>query len=419
MKSKLVTMQAFTAEVREETLDGRAYLVAPVVAVVNGVMNGKYVSTDEIVAVPVDLWNDIPLPVAHPKVGSGSARTVEVIEDRVVGRFYNARYVTTGNDVKLKGELWVDVEKALAIGDDGTTVVNRLREGKPLEVSTAYFNDEEEAVGVFNGDQYTVIAHNLKPDHLALLPAEIGACSWADGCGAPRFNTKEPAVLMAKDANGVVTIGEPVGVEREISYTVAQNKESKMKQNKCETGTLEKIKTFFRGLGVNTMNREEMVAALVEGGVDAAVLEGATDEAVALLYERSQPAVEPVVDPVEPVAPVVEPVVETIEPVAEPVAAPVTNAETLIDGIKLGEIVKFVKDRNSEVAAEREGLVASLVANERCTISKESLNLMPPTALKELVANFAPGNYSGVGLPHGQKQTVPVAPAVVLAKAGE
>jgi len=127
--SKLVTLQAWTAEVREETLDGKTYLVAPVVAVVNGVLNNEYLSSSELLDVEIDLWNDVPLPIAHPNGGSGSARDVAVIEERVCGRFYNAVYETNEDKTKLKGELWVDIEKALSIGEDGEAVVNRLRDG--------------------------------------------------------------------------------------------------------------------------------------------------------------------------------------------------------------------------------------------------------------------------------------------------
>jgi hypothetical protein len=69
-------------------------------------------------------------------------------------------------------------------------VVNRLRAGQPVEVSTGYFADMEATNGVWNGAAYTGITRNIRPDHLALLPDEVGACSWVDGCGAPRVNVK-------------------------------------------------------------------------------------------------------------------------------------------------------------------------------------------------------------------------------------
>jgi len=37
--------------------------------------------------------------------------------------------------------------------------------------------------GVWNEEEYHSIVRNYRPDHLALLPGAIGACSWEDGCG--------------------------------------------------------------------------------------------------------------------------------------------------------------------------------------------------------------------------------------------
>jgi len=214
------------------------------------------------------------------------------------------------------------------------------------------------------------------------------------------------------EQDGVVTLGESVGVEREVKYTVAQNKEKEMKQP-CETGIINRIK---RILGVNTMNREEMETALIESGVDEALLENTTDEQLAWMHEHAQkadPAPEADQVPEADPAPEGDPAPDPGDPV------PVTNADTLIDGVRLGDIAKFVKDRNAEVASEHKGLVDSLVANTRCIISKESLQLMPSTALKELVANFEPGNYAGLGMPRtNDSQEIPAPPKIVT-KVGE
>jgi 2'-5' RNA ligase len=55
-------------------------------------------------------------------------------------------------------------------------------------VSIAYFCDFEQAAGEFGGEAYSAIQRNLRPDHVALLPDEIGSCSVLDGCGANRVN---------------------------------------------------------------------------------------------------------------------------------------------------------------------------------------------------------------------------------------
>src|SRR6202008_4855408 len=56
------------------------------------------------------------------------------------------------------------------------------------DVSTGFFADTEAARGSFHGVPYTEIHHNIRPDHLAVLPEAVGACNWRDGCGTPRIS---------------------------------------------------------------------------------------------------------------------------------------------------------------------------------------------------------------------------------------
>lgn len=199
-----------TNAIRTATLDGRPHLVAPVVALVAGVVNGYLVTPAELRKF-ADAWNGRPVPVRHPKDAEGyvSANAPGTIEAQVVGQFFNAR--TDAN--RLMGELWIDIEKCERLGGDYLAVLERLRSGKPIEVSTAYFCDVEEAPGEYNGKRYMAVQRNLRPDHVALLPDEQGACSWKDGCGAPRVNQAikcscEEAKSMA-DATNVGTEQAP------------------------------------------------------------------------------------------------------------------------------------------------------------------------------------------------------------------
>lgn len=185
---RFLTTQAGTLAtnaMRSASLDGREHLVVPVVALVAGVVNGYLVTPAELRAY-ADAWNGRPVPVRHPRDGSGyvSANTPGTIEAQVVGQFFNARI----DGDKLVGELWVDIDKCERLGGEYLAVLERLRSGEPIEVSTAYFCDVEQATGTYNGKAYTAVQRNLRPDHLALLPDEEGACSWKDGCGAPRVN---------------------------------------------------------------------------------------------------------------------------------------------------------------------------------------------------------------------------------------
>lgn len=64
-------------------------------------------------------------------------------------------------------------------------MLDALEAGRPMELSTGLFTQNEPAPAgaTFNGRPYDYVARNYRPDHLAVLPDQIGACSLADGCG--------------------------------------------------------------------------------------------------------------------------------------------------------------------------------------------------------------------------------------------
>jgi len=174
-----------TAKVRHEKVNGTQYLVAPVVAICEGVLNGELVTAEEISA-HFHSWDGRPFVIGHPKAKDGtgvSANEPETLAKFQIGQLFHTEF----DDGKLKGELWIDLDRVPVV-DGAREVVNRLEQGKPLEVSTAYFRDREEKAGKFSGIEYGIVARNLKPDHLAALLDVEGACSWEDGCGAPRVN---------------------------------------------------------------------------------------------------------------------------------------------------------------------------------------------------------------------------------------
>jgi outer membrane biosynthesis protein TonB len=188
---------------RQETLDGRAYLVVPVVALVAGVLNGELVPAAEIGAY-VGAWNDAPVPVGHPERRGlkVSARTPDILASAVIGRFYNVEFA----EDRLRGELWLDIAKAQTLGGNAWQVVQALQAGQHVEVSTAYFRDLEAGAGEWQGQKYYGVCRHIRPDHLALLPGAKGACSWADGCGAPRVN--EEATVSNLTVNIELTLTE-------------------------------------------------------------------------------------------------------------------------------------------------------------------------------------------------------------------
>lgn len=179
----LITHRLQTNNVQTKTFEDREYYVIPTVAVKEKVLNGQFLPAEEISKHP-ESWNYTPVPVGHPEVNGVkvSAKNHEIIENNVVGHFYNAYYTNK----KLKGEVWIDIEKAESLAennDDIATTLDKIENNEPMEGSTAYFSDLESVKGTFNQDTYSGIQRNIKPDHFALLPNQTGACSLEDGCG--------------------------------------------------------------------------------------------------------------------------------------------------------------------------------------------------------------------------------------------
>lgn len=181
------TYRTFAQTYRHEQLEGRDYIVAPVVAIVSGVLNGEFVPSAEI-ANGFASWNGRPVTLDHPNIDGAfvTANAPEIWEQFVIGKLFNVKF---SND-RLKGEIWVDVQLAGGL-EDGQLLLNMLSVGDPIEVSTAYFRELDPVAGEWNGIPYKGIAQDLKPDHLAILLRTAGACSWADGCGVPRLNQRE------------------------------------------------------------------------------------------------------------------------------------------------------------------------------------------------------------------------------------
>jgi hypothetical protein len=195
METKKQNFLSFSAtaegyEPKQVLLDGVNHLVVPVIMMVQGVHAGSEGPTlhlEENLSQSPEMWNGFPVTISHPQaIVNGepvniSANSPQVLETSGVGRIFNATY-----NNGLRAEAWINEEKLEAVHPQALA---RLRAGEPMEVSIGVFSDTQETEGEFQGETYEKIALNYRPDHLALLPGEIGACSNSDGCGV-RTNKK-------------------------------------------------------------------------------------------------------------------------------------------------------------------------------------------------------------------------------------
>lgn len=214
-------------KVRRVSLNGREYLVAPMTLIVPGVLAGSkgplYYPPEEVGREPW-IWNHMPIVVYHPVINGNnvSARSPEVAAKSKIGEVYNAFM-----DGKLRAEGWFDVEATKRVDK---RVYDALVGNKPLELSTGLFTDNQPAPRLnqrypsFNGREYHFIARNYRPDHLAILPDQKGACSLQDGCGVLINKADKPC--CAACAKGKPCTGKAHTHDEEPEEEVTDNHRS-------------------------------------------------------------------------------------------------------------------------------------------------------------------------------------------------
>lgn len=223
------TMQLYTSatgeyEIRYEDHQGQKHLVVPVIMMTEGVHNGSYGplyhSIEELGRWP-DSWNGIPISVQHPSIDGNccSANIPEIIDSEVVGRVYNTHVL----EDQLRGEAWLNEERLRQISAE---TLLYLQERRPLDVSLGMFTDDEAVTGDWNGEQYIGVAHNHRPDHLALLPGATGACSWEDGCGI-RNNEEGGETMENEELEKAIALAK---AQIQNDYTVIHVNEAGMQE---------------------------------------------------------------------------------------------------------------------------------------------------------------------------------------------
>jgi len=79
-------------------------------------------------------------------------------------------------------------------------VVEAIENNEMMELSTGLFTDHDNTPGVWNNEKYLAVARNYRPDHLALLPDKLGACSIEDGAGFLRVNEAKTEITFNCDS---------------------------------------------------------------------------------------------------------------------------------------------------------------------------------------------------------------------------
>lgn len=195
---QLLTVNLVAAKTRVDTLEGRGYTVVPMVLLTEGVHAGSsgplLYNSDELGKTPA-VWNHKPVVLYHPELnGEGiSACDPAILNNRKIGIMFNTKY----EKGRLLSEAWVDMDRCKTVDE---RVFNAINNGEMMELSTGLFCDLDSEPGEFTRndaaktkEKYVGIARNFRPDHLAVLPDKVGACSIADGAGFLRNERKDPA----------------------------------------------------------------------------------------------------------------------------------------------------------------------------------------------------------------------------------
>lgn len=198
-------VNAVTGKVRQVVKDGTEYLVVPMSILVPGVLNGSkgalYYPKSEVMK-RQGIWNNVHILGYHPTkngqpvslIRNDGTHDPEILNTSSLGIIKNDQW--TGKKRIVEG--WFDVAKVKAFdqrqaAEGRAQIYNRLRDGQLVELSTGLYTDNENAPpgATWNGRPYAFVARNYRPDHLAILPDQVGACSTHDGCGAGVANAQD------------------------------------------------------------------------------------------------------------------------------------------------------------------------------------------------------------------------------------
>ncbi|MFA4901615.1 MAG: DUF2213 domain-containing protein [Desulfobaccales bacterium] len=151
--------------------------VAPCTLMVEGVHSGSHgpvFHPAHVLKANTPKWEGQPVTVDHPKqdgqyvdVNSSKAIWDKYVVGRVTKPYYDE------NKKAIRGTIQIPANHARA------AEIIKL----PGEVSVGIFSDYTETYGQHGGQEYNRCSITHEPNHLAILPDGVGACSKKAGCG--------------------------------------------------------------------------------------------------------------------------------------------------------------------------------------------------------------------------------------------
>lgn len=407
---------------RKDTYRGQAHLIAPVVMLKEGVFNNILYTNEELRKFP-EAWNGRDVPVRHPVVNGKNVSVADpkIIEELVVGKVFNTKFVIEDGEGKLKAEIWLNEKRAKELIP---TVIEDLHKGLPVEVSTGLFTDTETKSGAITNARgeaqtYELVAHNYRPDHLAILPDQLGACSNAAGCGLNvNEEQTEEEVIQLKKKGILEAIGDLLNLnfKKEKDFVVDETEASLLKNKEDQTPADKQDETISDNKGVTIMKEEERNELI--GGIIANTANAFTEEDRAILDGMSDEALTKTAE-----AKVSEPI--TPEPTANAEDCGCDDGSQSVDesAVKANSQAFTLEDVanvvNEAIVAKlainnKAPLVSAILANEKNVLAEDILNGMGEADLKKyansIQDNFfgiAPGDLSAVNADENTPEPMP------------
>ena len=384
-------------------LKGKEYLVVPTTMIVEGVLNGIFYSKEEM-ALSTNLWNGCPVVLNHPEDGFSANRT-EIIENFGIGVLYNTSFdINEQNQGVLKSEVWFDPDELERIDSD---LYNRVLNGEMVEVSTGLMINLQFVEAEFRGVSFYFVSSNYKPDHLAILPNSIGACSCNDGCGLRQNTSITQKVELSEDLvydnndNNKEKIMSNCNCPSKVKHLMEISSLSENLVLSLNEVQIDELISIFS----NKEEKEEVTEEFAEIEPIKEVEEAVEEVAEEVVEETTEEVKEEIIDDTAVETPVAneEEVVETVEePTTEPeVASEPVEQPKKIDAIEaLEEVVaenlcKEIKDALEYTGKAKANLVNQVLELSNNRFTKEVLEGKDIEELNNILAIAAPVvNYS-------------------------
>lgn len=207
---QLVVNEIGGEDVRRDTMNGKEYLVAPIRLIKAMRLHKGYVPKRHVKK-SAPAWNGTPLTLNHPRNAEGelvSANSPDIAEKTWLGYVFNSK----PTDSAVDGEAWLDIENAKEIGGQAKLILNKLKNGETVSVSSSYFGDPL-GPGEYDGEHRDKVRGNLRPDHVAVLPNKEGVCSIDEGCGVGQQVANSELMVGASDDSVSPETGQDEGTE--------------------------------------------------------------------------------------------------------------------------------------------------------------------------------------------------------------